>query len=87
MRKLLFVLLIFTSCKTQQVYIFEPGDTVKVRKTKFLILDYNKSRTGFYYKAKDLKRGFYVEYFPQEGLKNVKKIADKNSIVKNKELQ
>lgn len=68
MKKLLLALVLFTSCKTQKLYTFKPGDTVKVHNTKFLILDYNKDRKGFFYKAKDLKNGFYVEYFSQERL-------------------
>ncbi len=69
MKKYLIALIIFTSCKTQQKYIFTPGDTVKVHQTKFLILDYNKGRKGFFYKARDLNRGFFVEYFSQARLK------------------
>lgn len=72
MKKYLFGLLLFISCKAQKTYIFKPGDTVKVHNTKFLILDYNKSRKGLYYNAQDLKRGFFVEYFSQERLKSVK---------------
>jgi hypothetical protein len=75
MKKLLFALILLTSCKARNMYIFKPGDTVKVRNTKFLILDYNTSRKGFFYKAQDLKRGFYVEYFSQERLKNVKRFS------------
>jgi hypothetical protein len=72
MKKLLFLLPLFLSCKAQKTYIFKPGDTVKVRNTKFLILDYNKSRKGIFYNAQDLNRGFFVEYFSQERLKSVK---------------
>ncbi|MEX8548807.1 MAG: hypothetical protein V5804_14520 [Mucilaginibacter sp.] len=72
MKKYLLSFLFFISCKAQKTYIFKPGDTVKVHSTKFLILDYNKSRKGLFYNAQDLKRGFFVEYFSQERLKNVK---------------
>ncbi len=72
MKKLLLALLLFTSCKVQHNYMFKPGDTVKVQNTRFLILDYNKGRKGFFYKAQDLKHGYFVEYFSQERLKNVK---------------
>lgn len=72
MKKILFALLLFTSCKTQKQYTFKPGDTVKVRNVRFVILDYNTGRKSFYYTARDLKRGYFVEYFPQAGL-NVKK--------------
>ncbi|RYY07724.1 MAG: hypothetical protein EOP43_02405 [Sphingobacteriaceae bacterium] len=75
MKKLLIVLILFTSCKTQKMYIFKPGDTVKVHKNSFLILDYNTTRKGYFYKAQDLKLGFYVEYFSQERLKNVKQFT------------
>jgi hypothetical protein len=71
-KKLLFAFILFTSCKAQKTYIFKPGDIVDVRNTQFLILDYNTSRKGFFYIAKDLKRGFYVEYFSQEQLEKVK---------------
>ena len=72
MKKYLTLFLLFTSCKAQKTYIFKPGDTVKVHHTRFLILDYNKSRKGIFYNAQDLKRGFFVEYFSQERLKGVK---------------
>ncbi len=79
MKKLLFALILFTSCKTQKMYVFKPGDTVKVQNTNFLILDYNTNRKGYFYKAQDLKRGFYVEYFSQERLKNVKQFTQLTS--------
>ncbi len=65
MKKSLFALLLFTSCKTTQQYMFKPGDTVKVHNTRFLILDYNKTRKGYFYKAQDLKHNNFVEYFSQ----------------------
>ncbi|WP_419801410.1 hypothetical protein [Mucilaginibacter sp.] len=65
MKKYLLVLMLFAACKTEKNYIFNPGDIVKVQKNSFLILDYNKGRKGFYYKAQDLKHGHYVEYFSQ----------------------
>ena len=65
MKRSLFALLLFTSCKTTQHYMFKPGDTVKVQNTKFLILDYNKTRKGIFYKAQDLKHNNFVEYFSQ----------------------
>jgi len=74
-RLLLIGLILLTSCKTQQKYLFKPGDTVKVRNNKFLILDYNKNRKGFFYYAKDLKLGDYVEYFSQERLNKRKIIS------------
>ncbi|MGI4022125.1 MAG: hypothetical protein ACRYFA_11505 [Janthinobacterium lividum] len=79
MKKLLLALILFTSCKTQKMYMFKPGDTVKIHNTSFLILDYNTSRKGYFYKAQDLKRGFYVEYFSQEKLKNVKQFPQLTS--------
>jgi hypothetical protein len=72
MKKMLFLMLILTACSAKKNYLFKPGDTVTVHQTKFLILDYNKSRKGFFYNAQDLKRGFFVEYFSQERLKGVK---------------
>lgn len=72
MKKLLLALILFTSCKAQKMYIFKPGDTVNVHNTRFLILDYNKSRKGCFYKAKDLKHNLDVEYFSQERLRNGK---------------
>ncbi len=83
MKKFLIALIVFTSCKTQQKYLFKPGDTVKVHQTKFLILDYNKDRKGFFYKAKDLKHGYYVEYFSQERLKPGTDFPKKTFVVKN----
>ncbi|RYE27001.1 MAG: hypothetical protein EOP42_19890 [Sphingobacteriaceae bacterium] len=65
MKKSLIAFLFFTSCKTTQHYMFKPGDTVKVQNTKFLILDYNKTRKGYFYKAQDLKHNNFVEYFSQ----------------------
>lgn len=65
MKKSLLALLFFTSCKTTQQYMFKPGDTVKVQNTRFLILDYNKTRKGCFYKAQDLKHNNFVEYFSQ----------------------
>lgn len=82
MKKFLPVLLLFTSCKAQQNYIFKPGDIVTVHKTKFLIVDYNKSRRGFFYKAKDLNHGLDVEYFSQERLKMGKQSTQKGFLVK-----
>lgn len=79
MKKLLIVLILFTSCKTQNMYIFKPGDTVKIQHTSFLILDYNTTRKGYFYKAQDLKHGFYVDYFSQERLKNVKQFTQLTS--------
>lgn len=84
MKKLIFALLLFTSCKVQKQYIFKPGDIVKVKKTRFLILDYNKNRKGFFYKAKDLNRDLLVEYFSQAKLENVKPVAQQKYIVKTK---
>ncbi len=84
MKKLIFALLLFTSCKAQHLYIFQPGDTVNIRNTKFLILDYNKSRKGFFYKAQDLKRGYFVEYFSQEHLKKREFIYPEKTYVKSK---
>ncbi len=84
MKKLLFIIVLFASCKVEKSYKFKPGDTAKIRNVSFLILDYNKTRPGFYYKAKDLKRGFYVEYFPQKGLKNVKSVTQQNKQLANK---
>lgn len=83
MKKLYLIVLLLASCKAQQTYLFKPGDTVKVHKTKFLILDYNKNRKGFFYKAKDLKYGFYVEYFSQERLEKRKIIYPINNIDKS----
>lgn len=83
MKKILIVLIVFTSCKTQQKYLFKPGDTVKVNQTKFLILDYNKGRKGFFYKAKDLKHGYYVEYFSQGRLKTGIDLPQKTFAAKN----
>lgn len=68
MKRFLAAIVLFTSCKAQQQYMFKPGDTVKVQNTRFLILDYNKSRKGYFYKAQDLKHHHFVEYFSQERL-------------------
>ncbi len=84
MKKILIGLLVLTSCKTQQTYIFKPGDIVKVQNTRFLIMDYNKGRKGLFYKAKDLKNGYNVEYFSQERLKSVKYFPQEKILVKNK---
>ncbi|MVN22014.1 hypothetical protein [Mucilaginibacter arboris] len=75
MKKILLAFLLLTSCKTQQKYLFQPGDTVKVHNNRFLILDYNKGRKGFFYYAKDLKLGYNVDYFSQERVKKSKIIS------------
>lgn len=68
MKRFLLALMLLAACKTEKKYIFNPGDIVKVQQTRFLILDYNKGRKGFFYKAQDLQHGNFVEYFSQERL-------------------
>ncbi|MGI4750169.1 MAG: hypothetical protein ACRYFB_06015 [Janthinobacterium lividum] len=68
MKKIVLALVLVTACKTEKYYKFKPGDVVKVQNNRFLILDYNKTRKGFFYKAKDLKHNHFVEFFSQERL-------------------
>lgn len=60
--------MLFAACGVEKNYKFKPGDIVKVQNTRFLILDYNKTRKGFFYKAQDLKHNNFVEFFSQERL-------------------
>lgn len=80
MKRFLLAFVLFAACKTEKNYIFNPGDIVKVQQTKFLILDYNKSRKGFFYKAQDLNHNNIVEFFSQERLYRGDVVARKSAL-------
>ncbi|RYE36869.1 MAG: hypothetical protein EOP42_01785 [Sphingobacteriaceae bacterium] len=80
MKKFLLAFVLLAACKTEKKYIFIPGDIVKVQQTRFLILDYNKGRKGFFYKAQDLNHNNIVEYFSQERLYPGDVVARKSAL-------